>query len=350
MPLEQRAAPSKTLRLRVDTDALKGNWRALDTLSGEATAGAAVKADCYGLGVDICVPALRDTGCEQFFVAHWSEVAAVAVHVPADRIAVLHGPMTEAEAHYARATGAVPVINSVRQAEFWLSSGGGRCHAMIDSGMNRLGFAASELSSDPVQALKIDVLMSHLACADEDSAMNARQLAAFKSATKHVPHRRLSLANSAGIGLGSDYAFAMTRPGLALYGGVPRPELAEHIRQVAHLEAALIQCRDLKAGDAVGYNATFTASEAMRIGIVSLGYADGYLRSWAEHGALYSGDARLPLLGRVSMDMIAVDLANAPNLGEGDWLCVPYDLPAAAQQSTLSQYELLTILGQRLRP
>ena len=348
MPPELDAAPPKTLRLRVDTDALKHNWRALNALSGDAKTAAAVKADCYGLGVDTCVPALHDAGCEQFFVAHWSEVAAVAEYVPTDQIAVLHGPIAEAEVRYAHATGAVPVINSIEQAKRWLSSGGGRCHAMVDSGMNRLGFTASELSSGTVQALDIDVLMSHLACADEDSAMNARQLVAFKDAAKHAPHRRLSIANSAGIVLGNNFAFDMTRPGLALYGGVPRAELGEHIRQVAHLEAALIQCRDLKAGDVVGYNATFTASGAMRIGIVSLGYADGYLRSWADAGALYSGDARLPLLGRVSMDMIAVDLADAPSLIEGDWLSVPYNLPAAAQQSTLSQYELLTVLGQRL--
>jgi len=349
MTLEKRVAPPSTLRLKVDTGALAHNWRALNALSGKAHAGAAVKADCYGLGVDTCVPALRDAGCEQFFVAHWSEVASVAAHIPADQIAVLHGPMTAVDADYARSIGAIPVINSASQASFWQAGGGGRCHLMMDSGMHRLGIDASEISADAVQALDVDLLMSHLACADEDSAMNAQQLLAFREAGPQISHQRASLANSAGIGLGHDYAFDMTRPGLALYGGIPRSELGEHIHQVARVEAALIQCRNLNAGDSVGYNATFTATGPMRIGIVSLGYADGYLCSWGRAGALYSNEARLPLLGRVSMDMIAVDLADAPNLREGDWLNVPYNLPIVAQQSPLSQYELLTVLGQRLR-
>ncbi|MEM6476162.1 MAG: alanine racemase [Pseudomonadota bacterium] len=341
--------PPPTLRLTVDGEALAANWRALDAMSGRADAGAAVKADCYGLGMDTCIPVLRDAGARQFFVAHWSEVAAVAAHVPAEQIAVLHGPLNSAEADYARSVGCVPVINSVAQAEIWNSSGGGACHLMVDTGMNRLGVSLQELNHAEIKALKVDALMSHLACADEDSPHNARQLAAFRDAAPMVEHARLSLANSAGIGLGGDYAFDLTRPGLSLYGGVPRPELAEHIRQVAHLEAAIIQCRDLIAGDTVGYNATFTAPGPMRVATVSLGYADGFLRSWGGVGALRYGDAVLPLLGRVSMDMVIVDLAAAPKLREGDWLSVPYSLPIAAQQSTLTQYELLTVLGQRLR-
>ncbi|WP_298466472.1 alanine racemase [uncultured Erythrobacter sp.] len=348
--MKSPAEPAPTHRLRVDTEALAHNWLALDGLSRSARAGAAVKADCYGLGVDTCLPVLRDAGCHQFFVAHWSEVDAVARYVPTDQIAVLHGPMRGGEVDYARACGAVPVINSLRQAELWSDAGGGLCHLMVDTGMNRLGVSAAELSDARVQVLEVDMLMSHLACADEDSAMNAQQLSEFREAIDRVEHRRLSLANSAGIALGSDYAFDVTRPGLSLYGGVPRPELHQHIRQVAFLEAAIIQCRELNPGDRVGYNATFTATQPMRIGIVTLGYADGFLRSWAGVGALVHGSKLLPLLGRVSMDMVAVDLAAAPSLGEGDWVQVPYDLPVAAQQSTLSQYELLTVLGNRLRP
>lgn len=321
----------------------------MDRLSGSASAGAAVKANCYGLGVDTCLPVLRDAGCEQFFVAHWSEVSGVAAHVAASQIAVLHGVVNESEAAFARSSGAVPVINSIDQAELWQGGGGGRCHVMVDTGINRLGIGLSELAEPILKSLEVDALMSHLACADEDSEMNPRQLAAFRQAIDQVPHRKLSLANSAGIGLGDAYTFDLTRPGLSLYGGVPRRELADHIRPVAGLDAALIQCRQLEAGDTVGYNATFTASGPMRIGIVSLGYADGFLRSWAGKGALNHGEASLPLLGRISMDMIAVDLANAPDLKEGDWLTVPYDLPVAAQQSHLSQYELLTVLGHRLR-
>src|SRR3546814_460757 len=163
-----------------------------------------------------------------------------------------------------------------------------------------------------------------------------------------VPHQRASLANSAGIALGSDYAFDLTRPGLALYGGVPRAELAPAIRQVAYPEAAIIQLRNLEPGQSVGYNATFTADAPLRAGVVSIGYADGFLRSWGKGGYLLHGEIRLRLLGKVSMDMVVVDLSQAPDLREGDWLSLPYALPDAARQSALSQYELLTVLGSRL--
>jgi alanine racemase len=341
--------PPATLRLTVDTGALADNWRCLDALSGAADAGAAVKADCYGLGVGTCVPAFRDAGCGHFFVAHWSEVPDVARHVPARQIAVLHGPVSHRDADFARASGAVPVINSPEQARLWTEAGGGRCHLMIDTGINRLGVALRDLGDPSITALQIDVLMSHLACADENSEMNARQLAAFRDVLARLDHRAASLANSAGIALGTDYAFDLTRPGLALYGGVPREELADTIRPVAGVEAALIQCRDIVAGESVGYNAEFTANTSMRVGTVSIGYADGFLRSRKGQGALLHQGRRLPILGKVSMDMIVVDLAAAPELREGDWLTVPFDLPDAAQQTALSQYELLTSLGPRLR-
>lgn len=342
-------APSPSLRLTVDTAALAANWQTLDALSGGARAGAAVKADCYGLGVDTCVPVLRDAGCETFFVAHWSEVAAVARHVPASRIAVLHGPVTAAECAYACQTGAVPVINSLEQAARWTASGGGVCHLMVDTGINRLGIAPEEAGAPEIAALDIDILMSHLASADEDSPMNARQLAAFRDVAALIPHHRASLANSAGIALGADYAFDLTRPGLALYGGVPRGELAGRIRPVAQVQAAILQCRMLESGESVGYNATFTAPSPMRVGTVSIGYADGFLRQRGPGNALRHGDARLPILGKVSMDMVVVDLSAAPDLAAGDWLTVPWDINDAAQQSTLSPYELLTVIGGRLR-
>ena len=340
--------PPPTLRLDIDKGALTHNWRVLDLMSGQARAGAAVKADCYGLGVEHCVPVLRDAGCRDFFVAHWSEVAPVLEHVDPSQIAVLHGPLDAAEAAYARETGVLPVIDSVRQAKLWTDSGGGPCHLMVDSGINRLGISLNEVSDPAVQALDVQVLMSHLACADEDSAMNARQLAAFREILPHIDHGEASLANSAGIALGADYHFNLTRPGLSLYGGVPRPELASEIRQVAYLHAAIIQTRDLGAGECVGYNATFTADRNLRVGVLSLGYADGILRSWG--GAYFRKDGyRFPILGKVSMDMIVVDLSEAPDIAEGDWLELPYHLPDAAQQTAVSQYELLTVLGHRFQ-
>jgi alanine racemase len=341
------ADPLPTLRLRIDADALTHNWRALDRLSGSASAGAAVKANAYGLGIDAVAPVLRKAGARDFFVAHWSEVGPLLRHVPASEISVLHGPLSAADAEFARATGVRPVINSVPQARLWLDAGGGPCDLMIDSGINRLGLLLSDLADPAIAALQVHTLMSHLASADEDVAQNARQLEAFTTAAGRIGARRLSLANSAGIGLGPDYAFDLTRPGLALYGGVPRPELAGTIRQVAFPQAQVLQLRDLQPGDSVGYNALFTAERPMRAATVSLGYADGFLRCWTGKGALRAGEAVLPLLGRVSMDMVVADAGAVPGLREGDWIDVPYSLPESAAASGLSQYELLTSLGGR---
>ena len=341
--------PPPTLRLTVDTAALAANWQALDRLSGSAAAGAAVKADCYGLGVDTCVPVLRDAGCTSFFVAHWSEVAAVARHVPAEQIAVLHGPLSAADCAYAAASGAVPVINSLEQAELWTASGGGRCHLMVDTGINRLGIAQGEVGDPRIAALDIDILMSHLASADENTAMNRMQAELLEEAAEEIPYRRTSLANSAGIALGESFAFDLTRPGLALYGGIPRAELAGVIRPVAKVQAQLLQTRHLAPGEAVGYNATFLASTHMRVGTVSIGYADGFLRLRGPGNALVSQGRRLPILGKVSMDMVVIDLAEAADLAAGDWVDVPWDINDCAQQNTLSAYELLTVIGGRLR-
>jgi alanine racemase len=328
---------------------LAANWQALDALSGRAEAGAAVKADAYGLGVDKCVPVLRDAGCKTFFVAHWSEVSGVIAHVPADQVAVLHGVLSEADCAFARAVGAVPVINSLEQAALWVAGGGGPCHLMVDTGINRLGIALAEASDPRVQSLEIDMLMSHLASADEDTAMNRSQAELLAKAAEAIPHRRLSLANSAGIALGEAFAFDVTRPGLALYGGVPRPELEGQILPVAKVEAQILQCRELAPGDAVGYNATFIASTPMRVGTVSIGYADGFLRSRGPGNALSHAGQPLPILGKVSMDMVVIDLAKAPDLAAGDWVEVPWNIADAAQQNVLSPYEMLTIIGPRLR-
>lgn len=342
-------APAPILRLRIDKAALAHNYLELDRLSGTAKAGAAVKANCYGLGVDQCVPALRDAGAQIFYVAHWSEVEPLTAHIAASGIRVLHGPGNADEAAYAKAVGAVPVINSLHQAAVWAEAGGGLCDVMIDTGINRLGLSPNEVNDPVLSKLNVDCLMSHLASADEDGAMNARQLDVFRDCISAIPHQRLSLANSAGVALGDDFAFDLTRPGLSLYGGIARPELKNVIRQVAFPEAAILQKRQIKAGESVGYNAEFTAPHDMTIGVVSLGYADGFLRTWNSegNGSLMHGTERLPLLGKVSMDMIVVDLTNAPELREGDWLSVPYSLQDAAQQTSLSQYELLTILGNR---
>lgn len=340
-------SPPRALRLDIDTDALKANWTALNTLSGAASAGAAVKADAYGVGARQAVPALREAGCRDFFVAHWSEVGPVLALTPASSISVLHGPLTFEDVAFAKAAGVKPVINSPAQACRWLEAGGGPCDLMVDTGINRLGLPMAALGDEAVRGLEIDVLLSHLASADEDVPQNARQRERWEEARAAIPHARASLANSAGIALGADYHGDLTRPGIALYGGVPRPELAETIRQVARPMAAIMQVRELSAGDSVGYNATFVATSAMRVGVIALGYADGYLRCWSGKGRMLHGGKTIPVLGRVSMDMTVIDLSAEPELSEGDWIEADYSLPAAAETSGLSQYELLTLLADR---
>ena len=347
MMMPEVVLPPAALRLRLDRAALAANWQALDALSGGARAGAAIKADCYGLGAAEAVPVLAAAGCRDWFVAHWQEAAAAAALVPPEQISVLHGPMNAAEAAYARAIGVRPVLNSLPQVQRWLSAGGGPCDLMVDTGMNRLGLPLAEIGDPAVAALDIETCLSHLASADEDAAQNGVQLARFRAVTETVRARRYSLANSAGIALGGDYHFDLTRPGLALYGGVPRSELAGRIGHVAHPEASVIQVRSLQAGDAVGYNATFTAPGAMRVGVIAVGYADGYLRCWSGRGHVLWRGQRLPVVGRVSMDMTIIDLSDAPDCGEGDWLELEYTLPEAAATSGISQYELLTLLGRR---
>jgi alanine racemase len=339
--------PPSPLRLRIDPAALAANWRALDGLSGGARAGAAVKADAYGLGAARVVPVLAAAGCREWFVAHWGEVSEVCAQVPAARIAVLHGPLDDADVAYARATGVRPVLNSLPQVARWLAGGGGPCHVMVDTGINRLGLAMADLGDPMLARLDIDLCLSHLASADQDVPQNAAQLARFGAVRAALSAQRYSLANSAGIALGSAYHADLTRPGIALYGGVVRPELAGVVQQVAQPEAALLQIRDLAPGDRVGYNATFVAQHAMRLGVVALGYADGYLRCWSNCGRFAHAGRALPVIGRVSMDLTAIDLTDAPDLREGDWVTLAYDLPDAAAQSGLSQYELLTLLHRR---
>ncbi len=339
--------PPAALRLAIDREALAANWQALNRLSGTASAGAAVKADGYGIGARQAVPVLWQAGCRDFFVTYASEAADIIDLVPPQSITLLHGPLRNEDAAWAKAHGVRVVINSPEQAQRWLDAGGGICDLMIDTGINRLGLPMDAMGLELLGKLDVDVLMSHLASADEDVPFNAVQLSRWQDACAQIPHRRASLANSAGIVLGAAYHGDLTRPGLSLYGGIPRAELADAIRQTVTPQAAIMQVRRLSAGDGVGYNSTFTAKSDMRVGVVALGYADGYLRSWSGRGAMQHNGRVLPVLGRVSMDMTVIDLTAAPDMREGDWVDVDYNLPAASAQSGLSQYELLTLLADR---
>lgn len=333
-----------SLRLHIDGEALVSNWRALDAHSGAARAGAAVKANGYGLGAREVVTRLRDAGCRDFFVAHWGEAESIADLVPPDWISVLNG-ITQADIAAARALGAIPVLNTPEQVTNWRNAGGGRCHVMLDSGINRLGLGPDQAGL--LADLDIDILLSHLSSADEDVAQNADQLGTFAEARSHISAQRYSLANSAGIVLGAEYHHDLTRPGLSLYGGIARPEMADWIKPVVHLSARLLQVRELPAGAMVGYNATHVCREDTRMGTISLGYADGYLRAFSGKGRAWVDGNELPVIGRVSMDLVTLDLNAASALREGDWVNIEYDLVTAAALTGLSQYELLTGLGTR---
>ena len=334
-------------RLRLDTHALQDNWRALARLSGAAACGAAVKADGYGLGATGVVTRLAAAGCRDFFVATWREAAALADLVAAHdlRLSVLHG-VRAADMGHAVSARARPVLNSAEQVARWRAAGGGACDVMVDTGMSRLGIAPEEVAGGLLDGLTIDTLLSHLVAAEEDTTLNARQRAGLATVRDRAGARRVSLANSAGIALGPDYAFDLTRPGLSLYGGIARRELADAIRPVATIEAEVLQCRTVRAGDTVGYNATWTAPADTRVATVNLGYADGYWRGFSDTGGARAGDRVLRVIGRVSMDLVAVAIDGA-DVAEGDWLSFDPDLPRAAAASGMSQYELLTGLGHR---
>lgn len=334
------------LRLRLDGAALIANWKTLGRLSGSAAAGAAVKADAYGLGARDVVPRLWQAGCRDFFVAHWGEAQEIADLVPPAHIAVLNG-ISEGDITAARALGAVPVLNTPQQVALWKASEGGRCHMMLDSGINRLGIGPEQIGGGLFDGLGIDIALSHLASADEDCAQNAAQLRCFTEMAGEIACRRKSLSNSAGIALGPDYRFDLTRPGLGLYGGVPRAELDGQLQQVAAFEARVLQLCTVPAGAPIGYNATHVCIDALRVATLSIGYADGYWRGFSGQGMARFGDAALPVIGRVSMDLLTVDASAAPTLAEGDWVEIDFDLPGAAAMSGLSQYELLTGLGRR---
>jgi alanine racemase len=336
-------APSSPLRLKLDSDALVSNWRWLAAGSGSAACGAAVKANGYGLGAREVVKRLAEAGCADFFVATWGEAAALGEVPPEINLSVLHGVRAEDMA-VAKTSPARPVLNTLDQIARWRPTGR-PCDVMVDTGMNRLGISVADVQAGALDGLSLETLMSHLSSADEDLPANEAQRSAFAALSGRTKAKRMSLANSAGVCLGTEYAFDLTRPGLALYGGIPRNEARGHIQQVAYPQAQVIQRRRIQAGDSVGYNATFVAERETEIATINLGYADGYLRGFSGRGSADQG--RFPVLGRVSMDLTALCVGENPEISEGDWVTLDYALPSASKASGLSQYELLTGLGAR---
>jgi alanine racemase len=334
----------RPLRLTIDHSAIQSNWRWLAERAG-VPAGAAIKADGYGLGARETAEALIDVGCRDFFVSTWAEADALGNLPESVSLVVLHGVGSD-DTQAALRLPARPCLNTVEQVARWKQIAPERaCDVMIDTGMNRLGLRPTEIGA--LDGLLIDTLHSHLACADEDTPMNEMQLERFRAVASAVPATRYSLANSAGIGLGRDYSFDLVRPGISIYGGIQQTVFEGGIRQVARVEAQIVQRRTIPEGETCGYGGTFVAREDTEAAILNIGYADGYLRGFSSHGSAFAGEYALPVLGRVSMDLIAVGADAIPGLREGEWVELDYDLPSASKQSGLSQYELLTTLGSR---
>ena len=334
----------RPLRLTIDRSAVQSNWRWLTDHAG-VPAGAAVKAEAYGLGAQEACETLLEVGCRDFFVSTWAEAEQLAELPDSASLVVLHGVGAD-DCEAALKLGARPCLNTLEQVGRWKDLAPGRpCDVMVDTGMNRLGLRPTEIGA--LAGLNIDTLHSHLACADQDSPLNSMQVERFRAVASALAAKRNALANSAGICLGRDYSFDLVRPGLSLYGGIPRAEAEGNIRQAVRIEAQIVQRRTIPQGETCGYGATFLAKEDIEAAILNIGYADGYLRGFSSRGSAFVGEFALPVLGRVSMDLIAIGVDAAPGLTEGDWVEIDYDLPSASTQSGLSQYELLTTLGSR---
>ena len=361
------AAAHAGARLTVDLAAIRRNHRALASrLASGARLAAAVKADAYGLGVGPVVPALAAEGCRDFFVATLDEGRAVRRIAPRAVVYVLGGALGGAEREFVR-HGLIPVLNDLDAAARWAAlaraDGIARTAALhIDTGMNRLGFSPEEaerLATDPqwLEGLSPRLLISHLACADEpDHPMNRAQLARMSELRALWPGVAASLANSPGVFLGPDYHFDMARPGAALYGLAPVPGAANPMAPVVRLEARIVALRDVDAPMTVGYGAAHRVTRRGRVATVPVGYADGYPRALGGRASavLVDGptDIPLPVIGRVSMDLIALDVSALPedaaHIGAAVELIGPNrpvdDLAALA--GTIG-YEILTGLGRR---
>ncbi len=329
-------------RLTIDLDALAANHALLRRLAGGSEVTPVVKADGYGLGAAAVARRLWAEGARGFHVARLSEgVSLRAALGPEATIYVLDGAMP-GSVPTLLADRLVPVLNSLGQVALW--SGAGPAGLHVDTGMNRLGVRVEEAHGLATQSFEL--VISHLACADEpDHPLNATQLERFQTVRALFPGVKASLANSAGVFLGKDFAFDLVRPGIALYGGGGQPGLSA----VATFEVPVLQVRDVPAGESVGYGATFTAVQPLRVAILAAGYADGVLRASSPGGAVWLGGARRRLLGRVSMDLIAVDVTGA-DVAAGDMaelfgnnLAID---EAAASAGTLA-YELLCRMAPR---
>ncbi len=334
-------------RLIVDLNALAANFRALEAATG-VEVQPVVKADSYGLGAAACAKRLMAEGARTFFVARASEGISLREALGSEPIIyVLDGCVDDA-APVLRASDLRPVLNHCAQLAAWRDAGSGACAIQIDTGMNRLGFRPEE-APEPFEGLAM--VLSHLACADDPSAeMNARQRDTFAAVAARYPGTVRSFANSGGDFLGRDYAFDAARPGICLYGGGPEGRPDPRIRPVATFCADILQVREVPAGESVGYSRGFVADAPRRIATVAAGYADGVLRSYSPNGQAWIGGKLQSILGRISMDVCAVDATDL-DVAVGDSVELfgahrPID--DAAQAAGTIAYELLTSITARV--
>jgi alanine racemase len=347
----------------IDLAALADNYRILCERARPAAVAAAIKADAYGLGLRAVAQTLFDSGCRAFFVAHFGEALDVRAALPHAVIAVLHG-FGPAEFDEALAQNIIPVVNHLEALEQWRGCARHQGHELpafvhLDTGMNRLGLSPREqerLAADPskLEGIAVRAWMSHLACADEaDHPKTAEQLEAFEAILKKLPKAPASLANSAGIFLGRDYLFDLVRPGAALYGINPMPGRPNPMRGVVTLRAPILQVRRVDPTMTVGYGATHVFPRHGRVAAVALGYADGYPRSLANKAEAKIGDHLVPVIGRVSMDLVTIDISGVPDSVGHPGAMVEFIGPelsidrVAGYAGTIG-YELLTGLGSRI--
>jgi alanine racemase len=321
-----------------------------------------VKANAYGLGVRRVAPALWQAGCRNFFTANMDGAVMLRALLPEARSHVLNGLLDGGEDDMS-AHGVIPVLNDLGQIERWSA------HARklerklpaaihIDTGMSRLGlppYEVEKLAARPelLDGLAVSHVMSHLACADEfENPMNAQQLERFNRLRATLPALPASFANSSGIFLGPDYHFDMVRPGYAVYGGNPTPHADNPMNPVVTLRACIIQVREVGPGETVGYGGHFTATQPTRVATIPVGYADGYLRSLSGRGSARIGDIEVPVIGRVSMDLVTLDISKVPEhqVNVGTWVELIWGshmLDDLAERAGTIGYELLTALGGR---
>ncbi|MEI8393252.1 MAG: alanine racemase [Rhodospirillaceae bacterium] len=352
------------LTLSVDLGAIIANWQSLRARAGRAECAAVVKADAYGLGAAKVAPALAAAGCTTFFVALLEEGVALRALLPEAEIIALSGMLpgneTEHEAHRI-----VPVLNSLDDIARWRSFARttGRAQPAwihLDTGMNRLGLSVVETAAlaaapDRLAGIALRGWMSHLACADQRfHPMSSSQLGRFHQLLSKLPPARRSFANSSGIFRSRAFHLELVRPGAALYGINPTPEAENPQRPVISLIARVLQVRTVDTGMTVGYGAMYKVKNKIRIATLAAGYADGLPRSLAGQGTVVINGRKLPMAGRVSMDLITVDVSDLPEDGihpgaEVELIGSDHSIDTVAAEAGTIGYEILTNLSRRCR-